>query len=346
MAPSARCTKGKVMNHCIQRMDLLISPCGPSRMRKSNGDLVAVKVLNLDVDNAFDEEIADTQKEIRMLSLICGDSPFCTKYHESIVVDRKLWIVMEYCGVGSVRDVLKSGILEEKHIAIIVRQVLQALVYLHNKCNIIHRDIKAANILLSNDNGVKLCDFGVAGQITMTSLRRNSFVGSPHWMAPEVIQRASYDFKADIWSLGITIVEMALGNPPHSNQDPRRAIFLIPRTKPPRLDGNYSQAMREFLALCMREEPADRPTAEELLKTKFIRNAPKGTVLLADLIARHEQWKQAHGERMTESGQLRRWTTESGGAGKTTDFSGEAKEIDGGRLEIPFTSQSTTSLSD
>ncbi|KXS16016.1 Pkinase-domain-containing protein [Gonapodya prolifera JEL478] len=281
------------------------SPC---RMRKSSGELVAVKVLNLDVDNAFDEEIADTQKEIRMLSLICGDSPFCTKYHESIVVDMKLWIVMEYCGVGSVRDVLKSGVLEEKHIAIIVRQVLQALVYLHNRCNIIHRDIKSANILLSNDNGVKLCDFGVAGQITMTSLRRNSFVGSPHWMAPEVIQRASYDFKADIWSLGITIIEMALGNPPHSNQDPRRAIFLIPRTKPPRLDGRYSASMKEFLALCLREEPTERPTAEELLKTKFIRNAPKGTIQLADLIARHEQWKQAHGEGIPETYVLSRLT--------------------------------------
>lgn len=104
---------------------------------------------------------------------------------------------------------------------------------------------------------MKLCDFGVAGQISLTSLRRNSFVGTPYWMAPEIITRSQYDFKADIWSLGITIIELATGNPPFADQDPRRALFLIPRSKPPKLEGNFSPAIKEFIGLCLREEPEE-----------------------------------------------------------------------------------------
>lgn len=130
----------------------------------------------------------------------------------------------------------------------------------------------AGNILLTSDGQVKLCDFGVAGQFTLTMQRRNSFVGTPYWMgkadisslvtysllkAPEIIKRSYYDFKADIWSLGITIIELATGNPPFSDVDPRRALFLIPRTKPAKLEGQFSADLKEFIALCLQEEPEE-----------------------------------------------------------------------------------------
>ncbi|ORX86208.1 Pkinase-domain-containing protein, partial [Anaeromyces robustus] len=250
------------------------------------GEVVAIKVLDLDTD---DEDITDVQTEISFLSKC--DSEYITRYRGSYLNGTKLWVIIDYASAGSIRNILKSGILEEKYISVIIREVLHALNYLHKSCGIIHRDIKAANILLTGDGAVKLCDFGVAGQISMTCLRRNSFVGTPYWMAPEVIQRSSYDFRADIWSLGITIIEMATGNPPFANEDPRRAIFLIPRTKPAKLEGKYSASLKEFLGLCLREEPDDRPASEELLKTKFIKNSPKGTSILLDLISRHENWK-------------------------------------------------------
>jgi serine/threonine-protein kinase 24/25/MST4 len=102
-----------------------------------------------------------------------------------------------------------------------------------------------------------LCDFGVAGQITMNCLRRNSFVGTPYWISPEIIKRSHYDYKTDIWSLGITIIELATGNPPFSEHDPRQAIFMISNSKPARLEGNFSPAVKEFVALCLQEEPDD-----------------------------------------------------------------------------------------
>ncbi|KAJ3087787.1 Serine/threonine-protein kinase 25 [Quaeritorhiza haematococci] len=259
-------------------------------VNKLTNEVVAIKVLDLDTD---DDEITDVQKEITMLSHC--DSEHITRYHGSYLHGTKLWVVMDYAAGGSMRHILKSGPIEERFIAIIAREVLYALVYLHKSAGIIHRDIKAANILLTDEGKVKLCDFGVAGQITMSCLRRNSFVGTPYWMAPEIIKRAQYDFKADIWSLGITIIELATGNPPFADQDPRRAIFLIPRTRPAKLEGKYSVAMKEFIAMCLKEEPEERPTAEELLKSKFIKSAAnRGASALQDLLMRHQLWKEQH----------------------------------------------------
>ncbi|KAJ3134734.1 Serine/threonine-protein kinase 25 [Geranomyces variabilis] len=260
-----------------------------SRQNRRTKEIVAIKVLDLDTD---DDEITDVQKEIKMLSHC--DSEYITRYHGSYLNDTKLWVIMDYAAGGSMRNILKSGPIDEKYIAVIAREVLYALVYLHKFAAIIHRDIKAANILLTEDGKVKLCDFGVAGQITMSVLRRNSFVGTPYWMAPEIIKRAQYDYKADIWSLGITIIELATGNPPFADQDPRKAIFLIPRTRPARLEGKFSAALKEFLAFCLKEEPEERPTADELLRTKFIRNSARGTILLQELLVRQEQWKLAN----------------------------------------------------
>ncbi|KAF1800387.1 kinase-like domain-containing protein [Mucor lusitanicus] len=160
---------------------------------------------------------------------------------------------------------MKAGNLEERYIAVITREILLALSYLH-KNQIIHRDIKG-------EGNVQLCDFGVAAA---NSFRRSTFVGTPYWMAPEVIREgASYDYKADIWSLGITVYEMATGNPPLANVDPMRAISVIPKSAPPRLPDTFSPAIREFVDCCLSEHPSERLNADELLKSRFIRSVIK-----------------------------------------------------------------------
>ncbi|SCU85345.1 LAFA_0D15170g1_1 [Lachancea sp. 'fantastica'] len=265
----------------------------------------AMKILNLD---SADDEVEDVQKEIQFLSSL-KNVPNITHYYGSYLNDTKLWVIMEFCAGGSLRTLLRPGKIGEQYIGVIMREILTALMHIHRD-GVIHRDIKAANVLITNDGHVKLCDFGVAAQLSQTKIRRQTMAGTPYWMAPEVIMEGVYyDTKVDIWSLGITIFEIATGNPPYCDVEALRAMQLITKSKPPRLEGRqYSTALKEIIALCLDEDPKERSSAEDLLKTKFIKlhkNMPVS--ILKELISRYllhrEQQPQRESASMTLDGE-------------------------------------------
>ena len=256
---------------------------------RRTGQAVAIKII--DVENAEDE-VDDIITEIAILSEL--SSPYVTKYHGSYLRGSDLWIVMEFCSGGSCADLMRPGLVSEEYISIIMRELLMGLDYLHSDKKL-HRDIKAANILLAANGQVKLADFGVSGQLTTTMTKKNTFVGTPFWMAPEVIKQSGYDYKADIWSMGITAIELATGEPPYADIHPMKVLFLIPKNPPPTLKGDFSQQFKDFVELCLKRDPKERPSARELLKHSFVKRGKK-TTYLTELIERYERWKAVHPE--------------------------------------------------
>lgn len=247
---------------------------------KATGAVVAVKVVP---NQEGDEEADKIMGEIDILSKC--NSPFIVGYFECFTCPPKkasdageMWIVMEFCDGGSVSDLIEAAggrgsfAMPEECIRAACAGIVLGLEYLHKK-EICHRDIKCGNVLLTNDGHVKLADFGVSAELTNTINKRKTVVGSPFWIAPEVIKEAHYDGRADVWSLGITAIEMAEGAPPHSNLNPLRAIFLIPSKPAPTLADPdiWSPAMLDFIRVCCKKDPSERSDSALLTSHPFVR---------------------------------------------------------------------------
>jgi len=247
---------------------------------KRDGTTVAIKVL--EVEN---EDTSELQKEIAILQEC--DSPWIVSYRGTYETDGNIWIAMEYCGAGSLCDLMAicEKTLDEDQIAAVMKMSLEGLKYLHEH-KLIHRDIKSGNILLNHEGECKLADFGVSAQLTTISAKRKTVIGTPYWMAPEVLQSSAYDFKADIWSLGITAIELAVGEPPHCNVHPMRAIFMIPTSDPPTLPDpqNWSHEFNDFVRLCCIKDPKNRPSADTLLRTHPFLQTKKVKAVIAELV--------------------------------------------------------------
>ncbi|XP_072329775.1 TRAF2 and NCK-interacting protein kinase-like isoform X13 [Scyliorhinus torazame] len=269
------------------------------------GQLAAIKVM--DVTGDEEEEI---KQEINMLKKYSHHRNIATYYGAFIKknppgVDDQLWLVMEFCGAGSVTDLIKNtkgNTLKEDWIAYICREILRGLTHLHQH-KVIHRDIKGQNVLLTENAEVKLVDFGVSAQLDRTVGRRNTFIGTPYWMAPEVIAcdenpDATYDFKSDLWSLGITAMEMAEGAPPLCDMHPMRALFLIPRNPPPRLKSKkWTKKFVSFIEGCLVKNHGQRPATDQLLKHPFIRDQANERQIRIQLKDHIDRTKKKRGEK-------------------------------------------------
>ncbi|CAL8331051.1 unnamed protein product [Merluccius merluccius] len=239
---------------------------------KQTGVLAAAKVI----DTKTEEELEDYMVEIEILASC--DHHNIVKLLDAFYYDGKLWILIEFCGGGAVDAVMLEleRPLTEPQIRVVCRQTLEALLYLHNN-KIIHRDLKAGNILLSLHGDVKLADFGVSAKNTKTLQRRDSFIGTPYWMAPEVVMCETskdrpYDYKADIWSLGVTLIELAQVEPPNHEMNPMRVLLKIAKAEPPTLmqPSRWSPAFSDFLRRCLDKNVDNRWSTAQLLQHPFV----------------------------------------------------------------------------
>lgn len=237
------------------------------------------------VDTRTSEKVAikmiDIRKQVKKVLLLTEITvmkdkkhPNVVNYYDSYLVDgNQLWVIMEYLQFGPLTDLVTRLELREGQIALIVRETLKAIEFLHSN-KIIHRDIKSDNILLGLDGQVKVIDFGFCAQLNHSDEKRRTFAGSPYWLSPEIITRKAYDTKTDIWSLGILIIEMVDGAPPYLNEAPLKAIYLIASRGKPSIDlSRISPDLADFLDKCLNIDPSARATATELLQHPFLSRA-------------------------------------------------------------------------
>uniref|UniRef100_UPI00358E24E8 mitogen-activated protein kinase kinase kinase kinase 4-like isoform X1 n=1 Tax=Myxine glutinosa TaxID=7769 RepID=UPI00358E24E8 len=258
---------------------------GAKRLEKDSQHVKLISAWFSTHNPFIEEELTELKLEISMLQKYSNHPNIATFYGAFVKKgpnnqEDLLWLVMEYCGAGSVTDMIKSNkghSLKEEWIAYICREILKGLAHLHQH-RVIHRDIKGQNVLLTEKAEVKLVDFGVSAQLDRTMGRNNTFIGTPYWMAPEVIvcekdPSATYDYRSDLWSLGITAIEMAEGVPPLCDMHPMRALFLIPKDPPPRLKGKkWTPRFQQFTQTCLMKDYRQRPPTDLLLKHPFVRD--------------------------------------------------------------------------